>query len=75
MARKKFIEEEVRNEAFEKYSKMTNDELMDNFMKYSVGDDYYGDYTKDGEVRWDVIYNEMMSRLKGVGFLSEKYII
>ena len=71
MAKKNITTEE----AIELYSNMSNDELMDSFMKYYVGDDWGGEYTRDGEIRWDVIYNEMMSRLKGVGFLSEKYII
>jgi hypothetical protein len=54
---------------------MSNDDLMDAFMEYSVGDDWGGDYTTNGLIHRDVTYTEMMSRLKGVGFLSEKYII
>jgi methionine synthase II (cobalamin-independent) len=73
MAKKK--KDITKEEAIELYSNMSNDELMGNFMEYSVGDDWDGEYTTDGEIRWDVIYNEMMSRLKGVGFLTENYII
>ncbi len=73
MAKKK--KDITKEEAIELYSNMSNDELMSNFMEYSVGDDWDGEYTRDGEIRWDVIYNEMMSRLKGVGFLTENYII
>jgi hypothetical protein len=69
MAKKK--KDITKEEAIELYSNMSNDELMGNFMEYSVGDDWDGEYTTDGEIRWDVIYNEMMSRLKGVGFLTE----
>jgi hypothetical protein len=71
MAKKNITREEV----IELYSNMSNDELMDKFMEYSVGDDWGGEYTRDGLIHRDVTYNELMSRLKGVGFLSEKYII
>jgi hypothetical protein len=64
----------TREEAIELYSNMSNDELMDEFMNYSVGDDWGGDYTTDGLIRRDVTYTEMISRLRGVGFLSDSFV-
>jgi hypothetical protein len=71
MAKKNITREEV----IELYSNMSNDDLMDSFMEYSVGDDWGGEYTTNGLIHRDVTYNEMMSRLKGIRFLTEKYII
>ena len=67
MAKKNITREEV----IELYSNMSNDELMDAFMEYSVGDAPGGDYTTNGLIHRDVTYTEMMSRYQRTLYIIE----
>lgn len=52
-------------------SKMSNEEVLDEYTYYFGGDDYDGCLTRQGEWKFKKITNELMERLKKCGFINK----
>jgi hypothetical protein len=63
-----------QKEYLDKVSKMTNEEVFNEYSYLCGGDDYDGCHTSEGEWKFDVITKEFIDRLKTPLERGESYL-
>lgn len=60
---------------FDVLSRMTNEEMLDEYTYLSGGDDYDGCYTNRGRWKYKKIDEELKKRLTAYGFFGKRIVI
>ena len=58
-------------EYLEKISKMTNEEVWDEYEDLAGGDDWDGEFTRRGLKKFQAIHSELRKRLTAIGFFAK----
>lgn len=60
-----------KTDYLERISKMSNEEVFEEYSYLQGGDDYDGCFTREGEWKYDMINMEFRLRLINIGYLKE----
>lgn len=70
-ARKPKINQKRLDEFKIRVAAMSNDELLLETINASGGDNYDGCFTEQGDAEFEILENELIRRLKAIGFLKK----